>query len=197
MTLSSCKKDSSNQSFSKNQELLTSKFSDLTESLGEIELSSIKQTNSTTSGIYLITANAKNSFKRKYLLAVDERQVNPKYERFIFETDMPSDLNESNYSKFSGFANFYSPDNKSLNEQFTFKKGIVVQTDSKANQLLLTVSEYEEVASPLTDCIKQALRKMSFGEWVLFIATEPESMAGLVLACAIDIIANDIKKALH
>lgn len=44
------------------------------------------------------------------------------------------------------------------------------------------------IASTLTDCIKREMRKMTFGGWCLFIATEPESVAALVLACAIDTI---------
>ncbi len=144
---------------------------------------------------------------------VDERGAKPIYARYVFETNIPRDVKASDAKNITGYVKFISLLNPKNSSYIYFDHGVQtingkrVQVGESATVETNEISEpvdFEgfvseevvdqtynqymiEVDSRLTDCIKRTLRNMSFGEWVLFIATEPESVAGLVLACAIDV----------
>ena len=154
-------------------------------SIGEVNLSTVKTVYSRDAKLYVITAEVKGSIGKKYILSVDERKIGTKYTKSLFETNIPKNLKKEDYSAFNGYAKFSSLENNKdfVNVEITngikiVTNGIKIVTESNNG------SYQSNLASPLTDCIKTTLRDMSIGEWAIFIVGEPETMAALVLACA-------------
>ena len=147
-------------------------------SIGEVNLSTVKTVYSRDAKLYVITAEVKGSIGKKYILSVDERKIGTKYTKSLFETNIPKNLKKEDYSAFNGYAKFSSLENNKDFVNVEITNGIKIVTESNNG------SYQSNLASPLTDCIKTTLRDMSIGEWAIFIVGEPETMAALVLACA-------------
>lgn len=182
-----CNKSDSSPALTKEQLLMKEKFSTLAETIGQVNINTVKSANKGDKNLYVITAEIKGSKTKKYVLKVDERvsgQVN--FSKFLFDTNMPNDLKQKDYSTFNGYAEFYSLDNNITNIKVAFYNGEIADNPTVVN-LISTTSLSTQVNSPLTDCIKREMGKFTFGGWVLFVATEPESVAALILACAIDV----------
>jgi hypothetical protein len=195
MGVKSCKKEISNET--EYQKIMQQQFESFSKRIGDVDLSTIKYAYNGDSKLYILTALVKGSEDKKYILYVDKRESSSvKYKKFIFESNIPSKILPENEKLFNGFAQFTSLDKSEVGIRVEFINGLKTVREFNAksytNVRILETNELEEnnestFGSPLTDCIKRVLRNMSIGEWVLFIATEPESVAGLILACAIDV----------
>lgn len=175
---------------SQNQKIMLEKFQPFTKKDGEIDLTTVKYSDLEDKNLYLLTAFVKGSNHKKYVLSVDKRSISKTiFSRFIFESNIPTTLDDQNESSFNGFVQITSLEADHFLLKVNFKNGIKKIVESGNSSSTFRANENDTSAvSPLTDCIKSALRRMSFGDWVVFIATEPESMAALILACAIDVI---------
>ena len=159
---------------------------------GEIDLNSVQTAKRGNSKQFVISAQVKGNKNKKYVLYVDKMDKSvTKYSKFLFESDVPSTLINKNENYFNGFVQLTSLETDESSIRIEFANGIKTIKESKENNLNAINSSLSRhfdnkslkyAASPLTDCIKRILRDMSLGEWVIFIATEPESMAGLILA---------------
>jgi len=197
-----CKKSTEKETgvaLTQDQKLMQDQFRPFAASIGELDLNSVKNTNKGDKRLHVLTAYIIGSSTKKYILYVDERTNNKtNLQKMVFESNIPTSVENQNQNGTTGFAQFTSLETDESTIKVDFVNGIRTITESSTNDATAgtvtnlparKVTDLEKVQlinSPLTDCIKKTLRTMSFGTWCLFVAGEPESVACLILACAID-----------
>ena len=165
------------QSTQKERDLIQYHYSGFVSDFGGLDTLSIKAVYNSDNKLYVISSKILNSNK-SFLLKVDETNDVTTYMKYLFETDLPKNLTASDSATTNGFMLIKSLDSDNYFTVY-FKNGVRTFSEDE----IIT----ERAASPLIDCIKRVLRGMNFGQWCIVIATQPESMAGIILECAINV----------
>jgi len=199
--ITSCNKsDSLSSNLTKDQLQIQSAFSSFKQTIGDIDLSTVKTTFGSDPKLYVISALIKGLTTKRFFLKVDERASGaPDLQRFLFESNVPSDLKKEEYQSLNGngFLQISSLDINST-YRIEYSNGKCVQNKIQPGSLT-TIPNFVDpvikyptpVGDPIGNCIKKALDALSFGEMLIFIVTMPDSMGLLIIACTITVVVSN------
>lgn len=185
-----------NQVLTKEQLIMKEKFSDLKETIGEVDMNTVKSVNNGDKKLYVLTAKVKGSKTKKIVLLVDERiSEEPKFFKSLFDSNIPTDFKKEDYNSFNGYLEVSSLEKNNSFVRIEFVNGIKVENRfskiSKVSASTNSLSTTEKVfmlGDPIGNCVNKVINNLSLGEAIIFLATFPDSYALVLLACILNTV---------
>lgn len=190
------------------RQLIQDNFSALQTQYGAYDLDSVKTNNTLANdGIQIITAKITSNNQKNYVLLIDAHNPSkPMVNKGVADVNFSNLSTSSEPNQQNGSTTFTSIDEGTiLKIEFINGEKVITETSISDNAFQdnnkgITTNQYASFASyksplvknilyvsPIISCFKRYLQNSSWGELIVYAAGFPETMAAIMLGCAIDI----------